>query len=347
VVAANGEAAARAGWRVLARFSPGCLGEYLGYLRGLGLVLTAKTEVTPNGAVIDDYLTFLRDHRGLAPTTIENRRRWMHRLVDALAQQRPPATISAELSARSVQAAVTDLAKPLGYRTQRALVSAVRSFLGFLRDIGVVPRTCWPFLPQLPSYTLASLPSPAEPDDIERALRQVDRSTPLGRRNYAMLILLATYGLRSGEVARFRLEQIDWRQSTLVVWQSKTRRDLALPLLSHVREALVDYLRNGRPETQDRHVFQKVLPPLGPVTRAVIYQAVRRVFRRAGVEASHCCPRALRHSVATAVVRSGQPLKVAGDLLGHRFPDSTLTYCKLAVEDLRDVALEIPEVRHE
>lgn len=322
----------------------GDLRNLLAYLRGIGIVSPLATVRIPGEDLVEDYLSFLRIHRGFAQKTLDLHRRWSMVFVQALSSQIPPVEISSKLTCAAVQAVVVDIAGPLGRRCRQILTTTVESFLRHLRGAGVIPNSCLPFLPRLKSHAMASLPSCIEPKDIERTLQQVDRSSPLGRRNYALLVLVATYGLRAGEVVGLRLEQLHWRRKAIVVRQTKTRRGLELPMVLRVQEALVDYLRQGRPATKDRHVFQKVHAPRGPISRGILYDVVRKALIRAGVKAPQYGPHILRHSKATSLIRCGHSLKVAGDLLGHRVPEATLIYCKLAIEDLREVALDLPEV---
>lgn len=327
----------------LAEHLRGDLRNLLVYLRGIGIITRVSRERIPGEDIVENYLSFLHVHRGFAQETLDLHRRWTTVFIKALAARSPPIGLSRELSAQSIQTVVVDLAGGLGRRCRQIMTTTVESFLRYLRGTGIVPRSCLPFLPRLKTYAMASLPSCIEADDIERAVQQVDRSSPLGRRNYALLVLVATYGLRAGEVIGLRLEQLRWRRGVIVVRQTKTRRDLELPMVPRVQEALIEYLRNGRPATEDRHVFQKVHAPRGPITRAILYGVLRKALIQAGVKAPQYGPNILRHSRATTLIRLGHPLKVAGDLLGHRVPEATLIYCKLAIEDLREVALDLPE----
>ena len=168
--------------------------------------------------------------------------------------------------------------------------------------------------------------------------------TPIGRRDYAILTLLSTYGLRAGEITSLRLEDIDWKRSRLRVRHSKTGAASELPLLREVGDAILDYLRKGRPETALREVFLRSRAPYrGFATWSTLYTPIRRRLTAAGVNPpGKKGPHAFRHARAVSLLRSSVPLKVIGDVLGHRSMDSTAVYLKLATEDLRAVALEIP-----
>jgi len=196
-------------------------------------------------------------------------------------------------------------------------------------------------------YAYEGIPSALSSDQISIVLKSVrkDRS-PMGLRDYAILQLLATYGLRSGEISRLRLEDIDWRADILHIRRSKTGDHSLLPLFEAVGEALIEYLRHGRPETDVREIFVRTRAPYVPMVR--IYNEVSRRIEAAGITPSgKRGPHIFRHARAVSLLRASVPRKLIGDVLGHRSTESTIPYLKLATEDLRAIALEIPgqEVR--
>jgi integrase len=159
-----------------------------------------------------------------------------------------------------------------------------------------------------------------------------------------MLLLVATYGLRAGEVVRMKLEDIDWRREQIRLKQSKTRAELLLPLTQEVGEAILNYLRRGRPKTHLREVFIRSRAPHGPFTcGSSLYTVFQRRIRQAGIQPEgRRGPHAIRYARATSLLRASVPLKSISDLLGHRSTASTGVYLKLATEDLRSVALDVP-----
>lgn len=197
-----------------------------------------------------------------------------------------------------------------------------------------------------PIYDLEGIPSTIRREDIEGALKALrcDRS-PQGRRDYAILMLLSTYGLRAGEILGLRLSDIDWRHERLRIRHAKTGAYSELPLLRGPADALLDYLKQGRPETTPREVFLRALAPYRPLSSSTaLHYIVSRRLQAVGVSltgkrGTHL----LRHSRAVSLLNSGVPIKVIGDVLGHRSARSTAVYLKLATEDLRAVALELPE----
>ena len=164
----------------------------------------------------------------------------------------------------------------------------------------------------------------------------------MGRRDYAMFLLITTYGLRSCEVVSLTLDDIEWRADRLRVPRSKVRAPLVLPLTPEVGAAILDYLKDGRPASGDRKVFLRVRSPAGPLKPTAATEAFQGWVRRAGLAIPYQGPHCLRHSLAIHLLRQGTPLKTIGDLLGHRSFESTCVYLRLQIDDLREVALSLP-----
>ena len=173
-------------------------------------------------------------------------------------------------------------------------------------------------------------------------------NSPLGLRDHAILQLLAKYGLRSGEVGRLQIEDINWRADTIRVHRSKSNATAVLPLMESVGEAILRYLRDGRPDTDMRTVFVRSRAPYQPMTASSLYGVVKRRLGVAGIELTgKRGPHIFRHARAVSMLRASTPRKIIGDVLGHRSPESTAPYLKLATEDLRAIAINLPgrEVR--
>jgi site-specific recombinase XerD len=176
-------------------------------------------------------------------------------------------------------------------------------------------------------------------------LRSVDRTTPKGRRDYAMLLMIATYGLRVSEIASLKIDDVSWRSRRIRLQRPKVGHPLALPLTDEVAAALLDYLRRDRPVSAHRHLFLRVRIPSGPVKSTAVCDVFDAWATRAGIRlplrgGPHC----LRHSLAVRLLRQGASVKSIGDLLGHRSAESTGVYLRLQVDELRDVALPLPPV---
>ena len=200
-------------------------------------------------------------------------------------------------------------------------------------------------IPTLAHWRLSSLPRHLQEEEVERIISSCDPNSPVGKRNRAILLLLARLGLRAGDIVKLRLGDIDWKDATVQV-SGKGRRAVRLPLTREVGLALVDYLKNGRPPVDTDVVFVRSRAPLRPfASHTAISVIVARAMRRAGVTckgqgAAHI----LRHSVATSMLKNGATLQEIADILRHRSIETTYIYAKVDVTTLRKIAQPWPEV---
>jgi integrase/recombinase XerD len=216
----------------------------------------------------------------------------------------------------------------------------LRVFLRYVHREQLVARDLSLVAQAAPCYRLAHVPRSITAEDVRRMLDAVDRDTVLGRRDYAMLRLLVTYGLRAREVAALTLDDIDWRHDRLRVPARKAGHSTAYPLSPGVGAALLEYLRaGGRPVTRLRQVFFHVTAPCMPITQGAVSSRAARYLHQTGVVGPRLGSHTLRHSCVQRLVEAGWSLKAIGDYVGHASPASTEIYSKVAVETLRDVAL--------
>ena len=211
--------------------------------------------------------------------------------------------------------------------------------------IGVVPNDLSQAVSGPMLYKFDDIPRAFSEEQVKAMLDTARRDkTPSGLRDHAILMLLATYGLRAGEVVRLRLDDIDWRAEKLRIHQSKTGNELFLPLLPAVGNALLKYLRRGRPQTEMREVFLRARAPLGPFARgASLYPVIQLRLQQAGIQVQgRHGAHAFRFARAVSLLRAAVPLKSIGDLLGHRSAESTGVYLRLATEDLRAISIDVP-----
>jgi integrase/recombinase XerD len=295
-------------------------------------------------SVCNEYREWLQVQRGLAKASIRALM-WEGRNFLSWYAARSPLDDLRKLNVRDIDIYFELRAAGLRRRSLKDVAERLRSLMRFLHrtdriGIDLAPRIIAPVL-----YAYESIPSALSAEQISAVLKNTrkDRS-PLGYRDYAMLRLLSTYGLRDGEITRLRLEDIDWRTETLHIRHSKTGASSRLPLMTEVGEALLNYLRRGRPKTDAREIFLRTRAPYRRLSS--LYSEVRRRLEAADVRPpGKCGPHTFRHARAVSLLRASVSRKVIGDLLGHRSEEATLPYLKLATEDLRAIALEIPEVR--
>lgn len=247
--------------------------------------------------------------------------------------------------AASLTAFVGQLAGRYRPSTVQIAVNGLRAFFRYLRFAGLRGDRLEDAVPSVPRPRFATLPRHLDERTLRRLLASLRRSTPCERRDRAMILCLARLGLRAGEVARIRLDDVDWRSGILTIRTRKTGRGARLPLPADVACALVAYLRRGRPPTAARSMF--VLHHLrvgAPAEAGTVCDAVREALDRAGIRAPIHGPYVLRHTFATHLLRRGASLKEIADMLGHRSIATTQIYAKLDLDALRTVSSPWPEV---
>lgn len=224
----------------------------------------------------------------------------------------------------------------------KLLGTSLRAFLRFLLQDEEVDLDLSSAVPSVASWRLSGIPKYLHPDEVERLLASCARHTAAGRRDYAILVLLARLGVRACEVARLEIDDIDWRAGELVV-RGKGGRDDRLPLAPEVGEALADYLQHGRPTSATRRVFLHARAPIGAIAdRRTIGTIVAAAMRRAGLDPPEKGSHILRHSLATRMLGRGASLEEIALVLRHRSPQTTELYAKVDFASLRNLALSWP-----
>ena len=250
----------------------------------------------------------------------------------------------AHLSGVDVLDFITELAglNPSG-SWRNNLCSLTRGFLRYLRWEGIVEVDLDRVVPTLPHWRLQSIPRHLPWAQVRALVDSVDTSTPLGLRDRAVLLSIATLGLRNQEVRNLKLTEIQWRAGEIRLAETKSRRERALPLPQELGTALAEYVLQGRPRLDVPHVFVRHRAPLGPIISTHgIGDIVARHLLRAGIPAPSQGAHMLRHSLATRMVNQGVGVKQIADLLGHASIDSTAIYTKVDMRNLSAVALPFP-----
>jgi len=224
----------------------------------------------------------------------------------------------------------------------KQMTAALRSFLQYARYQGYINIDLSASVPTVANWSKASIPKSLPPDQVELVLAHCDRQTAVGRRDYAILLLLARLGLRAGEIVSLSLDDIDW-QAGLITVRGKSNHLSQLPLPIDVGEAIVAYLQNGRPLSTSRALFLRGQAPItsfkGP---AAVSKLVRHALIRAGIDSPYKGAHQFRHTLATEMLRQGASLAEIGELLRHRNPQTTTIYAKVDLVSLRKLALPWP-----
>jgi integrase/recombinase XerD len=283
------------------------------------------------------FLRYLREERGLREETIYHYGHRLNGFADFL--RRSGVKSLTDLSPALLASFVVDTAPKLARTGKRDLCGVIRVFLRFCHRQQVIGKDLSGAVEMPQAYRLADVPRSITWEEVRRMLEVVDRRTPLGRRDYAILLLLITYGLRAHEIAKLTLDDIDWKHERLQIPERKAGHWTAYPLANVVAEALIEYLRAGRPQTQDRHIFFRVLAPQSPITNAAVSSIVAAYLGKAGIQVRRPGAHTLRHTCVQKLIEAEFPLKTIGDYVGHRSPQSTEIYSKVAIAALREVAM--------
>jgi len=287
---------------------------------------------------LPEFFEHLVAERGLRPATIRLYQHYLHRFSAYL--DRIGVSKLADLSPTLLSAFVAErAASGLARTTVRGTCGVLRVFLRYAHREGLVPSDLSKAVEWPQAYRLSTIPRSISWDDVGKVLECVDRRTPSGKRDYAILLLLVTYGLRSREIAALTLDDIDWKRERLSIPERKGGQSSAFPLSTSVGGALVDYLRYGRPQTKERQVFLRAVAPFRPVGSAAVSAQATHYLRKAGVDVIRPGSHTLRHTCVQRLVDASFALKTIGDFIGHRSPASTMIYSKVAVDSLRQVAL--------
>jgi site-specific recombinase XerD len=283
---------------------------------------------------------YLREARGLARATIVNYVPFVRSFLKDRFGDGP--VTPSQLRAADIVRFVRQQAACLRPIRAKTLTSALRSFLQYLRYRGAAKLDLSFAVPVVANWSMSSIPRAIAADQVRHLLDSIDRCSPMGRRDYAILLLLARLGLRAGEVASLELDDIDWNSGQLSV-RGKTGPRSHLPMPADVGKAITAYLQRGRPPCTSRRVFLRAKAPIrGFSGCSAIGSIVRHRLQRAGIDAPTCGAHQFRHGLATDLLRHGASLGEIGALLGHRSPETTKIYTKVDIEALRTLALPWP-----
>jgi site-specific recombinase XerD len=337
------------GWRRHAEFAVKLLVDFA----KKGRIERARTEIQANQLhptmqkTLRDYEQYCKDRLHLRASTLCRRTRNLTIFLDFL-HSRKGRTLD-QIQALDLSEFVS-CRDHLNLKTVAVIVSDVRSFLRFLIMRDILQKDLSAELPKIRVPRDATIPSVWDQELIVRLLGAVDRSSAKGKRDYAILLLACRLGLRAGDIRTLKLDNLRWVDSTIEIIQGKTDAPLILPLSSEIGEALIDYLKSGRPQTTHREVFLKVKPPFDPFTENNrFYDIVRHWRQLSGITFRSPQKRgihSLRHTLATRLLEKGTPFTTIAEILGHTSLESTRIYAKADVEALRGVALDLEEVNH-
>lgn len=300
---------------------------------------TIKVSAAPS-ELWDCFCCWMRDQRGIAERTLSDYRQYLQPLLTEIS------TAPDKLNAARLRRFILEQSRNVGNARVKATTSALRTFIRFLVAQGQCPASLVDAIPSVAHSRLSSLPQYLHPQEVERVIVTADTQTPVGKRDRAILLLLARLGLRAGDVVQLRLTDIDWRSATITV-SGKNRRQAQLPLTQEVGDAIVDYLQHGRVPTQSDHLFVRAIAPFRAFRDGRgISDIAKLALRRAGVNApQRGAAHVLRHSAATTMLRQGASLQEISTVLRHESAASTQIYAKVDIVALQELAQPWPEVQ--
>jgi site-specific recombinase XerD len=318
------------------------LKRWLSVLRDAGSIAPAALlPITPQDQIFEEFGDYLRRERGLAPKSIVRHQPFIRRFLHEVC----PAGVGdlGRISQEDVIRYIERHARDWSAESGKAMCWSLRAFLRYLHHRGLNPLALAGCVPSIRQWKLASLPTYLSTAQVQKVLHGCDRATAMGRRDYAILMMLAKLGLRADEVATLTLDDVDWRSGEMLV-RAKGRQRARMPIPPDVGAAVVAYLRDGRPKSSCRRLFLRTLAPnVGFASGCAITMIAKTALERAGIRGyAHQGAHIFRHSLATELLRSGATLSEIGQLLRHESHDTTRIYAKVDVDALRTLSLPWP-----
>ena len=293
------------------------------------------------GLAIARYIIEVTQLNGYAQSTIEGHRLYLSRFLKHLKEYN---ITSFDLFNPNVIVYFCGSLNEYSVITRHLIILKTNQFLKYLYQKGTLPVDYSVIAPKDKYIRQAKLPSYFSPEEIDRLLNSIDRSNANGKRDYAMILLVVRLGLRCSDVINMQFSNIQWEQGKIVLIQQKTKVALELPLLQDVGNAIINYLKGGRPQSDLLYVFLRLTPPYDNMSGNSLNAVLQKYLRLAGIrydERRHG-PHALRHSLATNLLKQSTPLPIISGVLGHVNTESTINYLRVDIESLKKCALELP-----
>ena len=293
---------------------------------------------------VDKYLEHLRSNRGLSEGTCANYKPSLVEFLSHFFKKKRTIAISA-LTPTTIKKYLQYRIRSLPVSRAKVMCASIRGYLRFQQFNGIHTRHLVFAVPTLSTKRRSLSPVIISSDDLETVLSSVDRSTPIGKRTYASILCLSDLGMRIGDVTRLSLDDINWRNGTILVKNKKSEKPFLLPLPKRVGKAVADYLRNGRPQSETRDIFVSYCPPGTKITNNVLSNSIQSIWKKTGLDIKYSGTHIFRHSLATNLRRKGLSLKVIADILGHQSLETTALYAQVDTNALRQLVQPWPQKR--
>jgi site-specific recombinase XerD len=319
------------------------LGEY--QLHGIVLSkkrIVGKEYYPPVKKAFDGFIQSRRCY-GISEKTIESNELHLSRFSEYLSKQQVE-DIS-ELNSGHIFGFVNTLAGS-SIATVHCTSSTLRTLFRYLYEEKVLEKNLSYVVPKIKIDETSRIPSAYNKEDVQKLLDGVDRGSPKGKRDYAILLLASRLGMRAGDICGLSFKNLKWEHDEIELIQEKTQEKILLPLLPEVGLAIIDYLKYGRPIAESTVIFMRHTCPIAPLIRSTLHSIVTKYLRLAGIripDGKKHGPHALRHSLASVLLEENTPLPIIAEVLGHKTTETTSIYLKIDVNHLRLCALDVPE----
>ena len=305
--------------------------------------ISKKDYHTPFPSNFGEYvMTFLKNYAEARRLNVNTRNNYYRSLFKFCERMQLDGIIS--LSSITAERVLDFVASVQNCRDHVAII--MRAFLKHLYNEKIIDYRTASILEKLKTRPVEKLPSYFTPMEIMGVEESIDRKCPMGKRDYAMILLATRLGLRSSDIRFLQFSNIDWDNNLIYLEQFKTERTIELPLLTDVGEAIIDYIRHGRPKSNSMYIFLRASSPYEPLTSSGLYVITGKYFRRSNVRwakrrhGAH----SMRHSLATNMLKNGTPITIISDTLGHVNSDTTMKYIHLNIDGLLQCTMDVPVV---
>jgi site-specific recombinase XerD len=295
------------------------------------------------GLALEEFINYKKTVFNIAKTTLRAHHQFLHAFFVFLKSN------GVDKMAAISQVVIFSFVKSLPANklaVNHAKLGVIKSFLHYAFEEQLLPADYSTFIHRDNYKQQPKVPSVFSVEEIKCLLLSVDRSSPVGKRDYVIILLASKIGMRAGDIAALKFENLNWDRRLIHFTQGKTNRELVLPLLPELGNAIIDYLKYGRPESNDPHCFLQLIGPYKAISGADVGRIVQSQMQRAGINTKNRRhgPHALRHSFATNMLQNKTLLPVISEALGHATTESTMYYLRVSKDQLRQCALEVPTV---
>ena len=310
------------------------------YFHTKGLSENLKDKDAPYKKLLDEYLNWLENYKGLSPGTIKIRKQYLSFFLEWFYKSIESKELSA-LSPTQVTDYFIDFGATRGPSARRSMQATLRTFFCFCTQKGYITHNLDQAVPTMRTYKLSHTPRGIVDKEAQRLLNDIDRGTKSGCRNYAMIQMLYSYGVRGGQVRALRLQDINWLKNQIRFPGLKGGKDSLLPIIDPVGESLLDYLQNVRPNMPFKEVFLTLRAPYKALQKSsVLSESIRTLIRRHKIKSPSGGSHLFRHSFAIRMLKRGHSIKSIADIFGHKHIQTTFIYTKVDFKTLEKVALD-------